>query len=241
MTQVPPPVVDPAYKAAALQALATGGSQAKAALDQTKAALDASKAAMTGQALSEAARLNVSQPGRDQLASTISKPFDTGATALAARIQPTINKQATLAPLVANQFDTKAAVIAAKNAGKGGGGGGGSGGGGSGNWFTSDLKDQYDTKANLRKVLLEQGGVSTAARQAAAQFGVPGNVAQAWFPKTKTEIQTEQWLQQNVANRAPNKPVFAALAQQYGQGSPTYQYYTQLYQATPYAPKTKGK
>lgn len=234
------PAPDDLYKAAALQAIAQGGSKAKASLDATKASMEASRTAAVSQALQEGARLNVSQAGQDQLSNTITKPYTAAEGALQTRFDPRITQAAARQDPTARLFDAKYQLNLPKPSGRGGGGGG-SGRSSSSDWF-SPIKDSLgiDTKANAKSYFSQQGGVSTQARQLAQQAGVPANIASAWYPKTKTETQTEQWLQQNVQNRAPNKPVFSALAQQYGKGSPAYQYYTQLYQQTPY-PTKKGK
>lgn len=127
----PVPAGPDIYKTAALQALATGGSQAKASLDATKANMEAARTAAVGQALQEAGRLNVSQAGKDQLSNTIGAPTTRAEGTLQTRFDPRITQAAAAAGPTAAVFDAKYQLNLPKTRSGGGGGGRGSSGGSS--------------------------------------------------------------------------------------------------------------
>lgn len=245
MADTPP--VDQAYKMAALQALATGGSQAKAAVDQARTAMQTSQGEALKQAASNSAAYGLGQAGTDALQAPINTAYNQRLGSFDKVTAPSVARFTDLQAPTAKVFDTKAAATLSKLSSGGSGGGGGGRGGGSNDWFTSDLADQYDTKANLKSYISTQPGQSakygdgTAAQKAAIALGVPQKVAQAWYPTTSQGTQINNWLQTAAQHRQPNSFVQSGLEQnvQAGQMSAQEaQYWYQKYQNDiPYAPK----
>ena len=86
-----------------------------------------------------------------------------------------MDQAAALGPALLQRYEQE---LALKMAGSGGGGGG------SGDWF-DPLKPEFDTKSNFYNYLEQQGGPrvpsSVAARELAAEYGVPEGVIQSRF------------------------------------------------------------
>ncbi len=118
------PPVDQAYKLAALQALATGGTQAKAAVDSARAAMTASQGDALKQAASNSAAYGLGQAGTTALQAPINTAYNNQAGVLDRVTAPRVAAGTNLQAPTSKVFDTKALQIAAKQANSGGGGGG---------------------------------------------------------------------------------------------------------------------
>lgn len=126
MTAVPPSG-DSAYKLAALQALATGGTQAKAALDSAKAAQATSQANALKQAAANSAAYGLGQAGDTALQEPINTAYNTQ-SGISDRVGAgTLPRFNNLQEPTGRLFDAK--LLAGLNRGRGGGGSSGGSGG----------------------------------------------------------------------------------------------------------------
>lgn len=108
-----------------------------------------------------------------------------------------MDQAAALGPALLQQYEQELALKMA-----------GSGGGGGGDWF-DPLKPDFDTKGNFYNYLEQQGTdrvpMSVAARELAAEYGVPEGVIQSRFPMsdylTKGFTELESARQQNLPLR----------------------------------------
>ena len=159
---MPPGLPDPklAYRTAALKALATGGTAARAALDTANASLEASKAESIKQAMAASVGRGASGPVQDALTAIIGAgagDIGAGLAKKGAAVGTTFDM---VTPPWSKVFDSeRAAAQAEARGGRGGGGGGGGGRGGSSkepgtwDWF-------YDNDLNLEYGSPSAGGLS---------------------------------------------------------------------------------
>ncbi len=245
-----PAPVDQSYKLAALQALATGGSQAKAAVDQARSAMQASQGDALKQAASNSAAYGLGQAGTDALSKPISGAYGNRLSTLDQITAPRLSAFTALQAPTAQVFDTKSAAIAAKQAGSGGGGGGGGGSGGSSTkvdkWFTPDLQNQYDTKENLYAAINQQASSTKTGKPAyqnaidlANQYGVPQGAATAQFKPSTTFNQWAGGVQAAVKKNVTMNKVQQELRSS-GMSQADRDYFYNVYQqALQNAPKKK--
>lgn len=240
MTFTPPPQ-DGAYKLAALQALAEGGTRAKAAVDQAKQAMDLSRQYAMQAAMNNSQQLGVGQAGQDELAALVNRPtqssqkvIDRTGTAdqayLGALKEPLgrvfDTKYAAQADTI-NKENEKALLKLQK----------GSGGGGSGRKAkdpTAAWKDEYGTQANMTFALKQaypetKYGDYRAAQKAAVEKGLDPLTAQRLYNTGKaTEI--IGFLQEGIARGATPQAVRAKLNQEFGNNPGEVTYWINQYQ-----------
>lgn len=228
MTVGSPPADDPGYKLAALQALATGGTQAKAAVDKARSDMAASQTSATREAMASAAAYGLGQAGTDALTQPIDKAYNS-ASGITDRIAaPRVAQFTNLQAPTGKLFDAKSALNSFRAANKGGGGGGS----GSGStkkekaldWFDDnpDLKNKYGTKSALAKTL--QSIPQNEARQYIQSLGADAGTAAEVIPFGYSQASTaQQYLRAYAQQGATKQQMLKYVAQQSG-GKDTAEY-----------------
>lgn len=251
MSYTEPPADNTAYRMAALQALATGGTAAKAALDQAKAGLEASRAAASKDAMSAAAQYGLGAQAGQELAAPTDRAYNRNIAAVGTKVGAVTRGLEALATPLSNVLDTKFAAGLAARRGSGGGGGGGGGGGKepkpvdpykalTENW--GGLENYtYQVKKDNPGVKF---GDNRAAYNQAVRDGMPVQTATRLFdPEQGNAVYQDQL--QSAQKRTPIATVKAHIVQQFGgKGGTTQnaatQYYTQQYRQL-YAQNKKKK
>lgn len=235
---------DPAYRLAALQALATGGTQAKAALDQTRAQLASSQQAATSQAMSAAAQYGLGTTGEQALTEPINRAYNAASTTMDKVAAPRLARFETLKEPTAKMFDAKAAaILAGKSSGGGSRGGGGSGGSSKAakepDWF-EPYRNDFGTVSQFAKYVQAQSGVLPAAgsglgylkgRQLLSDAGAPPNIAAQYFPMSKQALATSAAVQGAAKKNMTPAQVKKNLQQDYGKNNPAVGYWLSQYRS----------
>lgn len=246
----PPPADNSAYKMAALAALATGGTAAKAALDNARGALEASKATASKDAMSAAAQYGLGAQAGQELAAPIDRAYNRDIAAVGTKVGAVTRGLDALATPLSNVLDTKFAAALASR--KGSGGGGGRGGGGGSKKTTPAYLDEYGSQSNLVYALKKSDpgakfGDYTQAQQQAIAKGVDPLTAQRLFKNTATGDKLNSWYDQALQQNVSANQFRDEFNQQYQQGNipaGAVTYYTQQYrqatsQPSAYKPKKK--
>lgn len=229
----PAPADAGAYKLAALQALATGGTAAKAALDQAKAGLEASRAEATKSAMTAAAQYGLGQRGVDELTAPVDRAYNRDIAGINTKVGSITAGLDSMGAPLSKVFDTKYAAMTQPRRGSGGGGGGG-GGSGKKAKATSPWQDEYGTQANLTYALKKDdpGGKYGDYRQSyktAVAKGLDDLTAQRIFQNSADAQATLDALGLYAQQGYTPGQVRVQLATAYPNGTGAATYYTQQY------------
>lgn len=223
MTQIPP-AQDPAYKLAALQALATGGTRAKADLDAAKNAMDISRKYVLDAAMRNSQQLGVGQQGQDELNAIVNRPTDQSFKSLDRKSAADTAYGASLSEPMGRMFDTSWAANLAKVQAAQAKSGSGGGGSGSSKKDKAPWQDEYGTQANLTYALKKSDpgakyGDYRQAYQTAIDKGLDEQTAARVFRNSSDFDETWSYLQDFATSNTPASKVRTWLQQNVDAGS----------------------